>query len=102
MKKLKTKKAERIRKVRAERLKALAHPTRLLFFEALEHGEMCVGDFQSLVGSDFSTVSRHLARLKQVGLVRWEKRGNLVFYSLSAPCLEPFLRCLDNLDVQED
>ncbi len=101
MKKLKTKKAEKIRAIRAERLKALAHPTRLLFFEALEQGEKCVGELQALVDADFSTVSRHLARLKQAGLVRWEKRGNLVVYSLTAPCLEPFLRCLDNLQVQE-
>ncbi len=102
MKSLKTKKAERIREIRAARLKALAHPTRLLFFEALEQGEMCVGELQALVDADFSTVSRHLAKLKQAGLVHWEKRGNQVVYSLTAPCLDPFLKCLDQLQVQRD
>lgn len=76
--------------------KALAHPSRLAIVEALAQGERCVCEFQQLVGSDMSTVSRHLAVLRQAGVIADEKRGQWVYYRLILPCVTTFLNCLRN------
>jgi ArsR family transcriptional regulator len=69
---------------RAAVLKALGHPSRLLMLEALVEGELCVCDLQSLVGSDLSTVSKHLSLLREAGLVQSRKDGLWVYYRLVA------------------
>ena len=60
----------------AKIFKALGHPSRLLMVDALLDGEKCVCDLQALVGDDMSTVSKHLAVLREAGVVTDEKRGN--------------------------
>ncbi len=69
---------------RALVMKALAHPTRLFLIDQLAKGEACVCVLTARVGADVSTVSKHLALLKQAGIVTDDKRGNQVFYSLRA------------------
>ena len=76
-------------------LKALAHPTRLWMVEHLESGEKCVCEFAELIDADFSTVSKHLAVLKQAGIVQDEKRGKQVYYSLKVPCVLNFMHCVE-------
>lgn len=78
-------------------IKALAHPSRLTIAEALQQGEQCVCDLRELVGSDLSTVSKHLTLMRQAGLVEMEKRGLNVYYRLRCPCLLSFLECVDSL-----
>ena len=80
---------------RAEIFKALGHPARLAMVVALGGGERCVCELQDLVGSDMSTVWKHLTVLRSVGLVEPEKRGKQVFYSLRLPCTLNFLECVD-------
>jgi ArsR family transcriptional regulator len=80
---------------RAEIFKALGHPARLAMVAALGKGECCVCKLQELVGSDMSTVSKHLTVLRSAGLVESEKRGKQVFYSLRLPCTLGFLECVD-------
>ena len=82
-------------KARAEIFKALGHPARLAMVIALGKGEQCVCDLQDLVGSDISTVSKHLTVLRSVGLVENDKRGKQVFYSLKLPCTLGFVDCVD-------
>ena len=78
-------------------IKALAHPSRLTIVEALQSGEQCVCDLRNLVGTDLSTVSKHLAILRSAGLLSMEKRGLKVFYRLSCPCFLDFLNCVDRM-----
>lgn len=78
-------------------IKALAHPSRLLIAEALRGGERCVADLTVLVGSDISTVSKHLSLLKAAGLVEAEKRGQAVYHRLCCPCFADFLSCVDKI-----
>ena len=67
---------------RAKIIKAMAHPTRLFIVDELaRHGERCVCELTELVGVDMSTVSRHLAMLKNAGIIEDEKRGAQVYYS---------------------
>ena len=49
---------------RARIAKAASHPSRLLMLDALAGREVCVRDLTELVGTDQSTVSKHLAVLK--------------------------------------
>ena len=81
----------------ADVFKALGHPSRLLIVDALSGGELCVADLTALVGSDASTVSNHLAVLRNVGLVADDRRGQQVFYSLGAPCVTKVFQCLEEM-----
>jgi len=83
---------------RAKIIKALAHPARLLIVDELAgRGERCVCELTGLVGSDMSTVSRHLALLKGAGIVEDEKRGQMVFYRLKVTCLTKFFECIESV-----
>jgi len=90
---------------RARIAKALAHPSRQLILDVLADGEMCVCDLTELVGADQSTVSKHLAVLKQVGIIEDRKEGVMTFYSLRTRCLQGIWECiekvlLENLESQ--
>ncbi len=83
---------------RAQIFKALAHPARLRVMDALaQHKEQCVCDLTELIGSDMSTVSRHLSVLKNAGLVAVEKRGQMVFYRSTVCCLSGFTDCVEKV-----
>jgi ArsR family transcriptional regulator len=81
-------------KAQARVLKALAHPSRLLMVEELSRGERCVCELAELVGAEMPTVSRHLALLREAGIVEDEKRGVQVFYRLKTPCVMNFFQCV--------
>jgi ArsR family transcriptional regulator len=82
---------------RAGVLKALAHPTRLFIVEQLAAGEKCVCELQEMIGADMSTVSKHLALMKSAGIVRDDRRGAQVFYTLRATCVPGFLDCIQDI-----
>lgn len=87
---------ERLKR-RANILKALAHPSRLMMVDELAKGERCVCELQKLVGADISTVSKHLTVLKRAGLVKSDKRGLQVFYTLLSPCVMHFFTCVESV-----
>lgn len=78
-------------------LKALGHPTRLFLVDHLAEGECCVCELTALVGADVSTVSRHLAVLREAGIVADERRGSQVFYRIAAPGALDLLRGADEV-----
>jgi len=82
---------------RAQIFKALAHPTRLFMVDELSRGERCVNELQEMVGSDMSTISKHLSVLRTAGVIADEKRGNQVFYSLLVPCVMNFFGCVESV-----
>jgi len=79
---------------RARILKALAHSSRLFMVEELSRGERCVCELTEMVGSDMSTVSKHLSVLKSAGIVADDKRGMQVYYRLKMPCVLRFFDCI--------
>lgn len=88
--------SDRVRLERTRVLKAMAHPSRLLMLETLaKEGERCVCDLQRLVGSDLSTVSKHLSLMRAAGLVIDRRQGLQVFYRLTVPCVMNFFDCVD-------
>lgn len=82
---------------RAKIAKAMAHPSRLLMLDLLQKQEMCVGDLTDEVGADQSTVSKHLAVLKDVGLVGVRKEGALSYYRVTCGCLDGFFSCMETV-----
>jgi ArsR family transcriptional regulator len=87
---------------RARILKALAHPSRLIMIETMiDDGEICVGDLVEMVGSDQSTVSKHLALLEAAGLVDHRKEGRRIFYRSALPGLVDLLDCLEGVVADE-
>ncbi len=80
---------------RARVIKALAHPSRLLIVDKLAEHEHSVGELTTLIGSDMSTVSKHLSVLKNAGVVQDERRGASIYYSLRVPCILNFFKCAD-------
>jgi DNA-binding transcriptional ArsR family regulator len=82
-------------KRRAQIIKAMAHPSRLAMLDSLAEGERCVCHLQKLVGSDMSTVSKHLTVMKAAGLVEDRKEGLWVHYRLRVPCILKFMTCVE-------
>jgi len=84
-------------RMRAEIVKAMAHPTRLFIMTELSEQEHSVNELQAMVGCDVSTVSKHLSVLKKAGIVIDKKRGTQVIYSLKLPCIMNFMTCVETL-----
>lgn len=83
---------------RAKVIKAMAHPTRLfLVDELVRNGQRCVCELTAMVGADMSTVSRHLAILKNVGIVEDERQGAQVYYRLGVRCVLDFFECVESV-----
>ena len=81
---------------RSNIIKAMAHPSRLFILEKLKEQEHCVCELTKMLGFDASTISKHLSVLKNAGLVKDEKRGLNVYYSLVIPCILDILNCIDS------
>ena len=83
---------------RARIVKALAHPTRLFIVDELaKKGERCVCALTELIGTDMSTVSRHLSVLKGAGILEDQKRGSMVYYRLRVRCILNFFECVEGV-----
>jgi DNA-binding transcriptional ArsR family regulator len=80
-------------KRQARILKALANESRLKIIDRLSRGECSVGELTELVGSDRTTVSKHLAVLRNHGIVEDRRQGNVVYYTLLTPCVMSFFSC---------
>ena len=82
--------------------KALAHSSRLYIVNRLAEGEACVGDLTNEIGADVSTVSKHLAILRDAGLVADRREGQNILYSLSCNCILDFIHCVDEVVPSSD
>lgn len=80
-------------KQQARVLKALANESRLRIVDRLSRGEASVGQLTEVVGSDISTVSKHLSVLRAHGIVDDRRDGNSVYYRLLTPCVCNFFTC---------
>jgi len=67
----------------AELCFALADPNRILMLYALDEGARNVTELAAMLGIAQPTASRHLKILRERGLVKAERRGVAVQYSLN-------------------
>src|SRR5207249_4375915 len=77
--------------------RSLADPTRLAIVRRLLDGEARVVDLTTELELPQSTVSTHLACLRDCGLVLGRAAGRQVFYSLARPELTALLRSAESL-----
>ena len=80
-------------KIRADILKAMAHPVRILIVDVLQRGDRCVCELNKLARINQSNVSRHLAILKKAGILSDRRLGMKVFYHLETPCILKAFDC---------
>jgi len=69
----------------ARLFKALSDETRLRILHLLTYGELCVCDLMEVLSLPQSTISRHMAYLKNAGLVKDRRNGVWIHYSLTEP-----------------
>ncbi|MCE1206781.1 MAG: metalloregulator ArsR/SmtB family transcription factor [Spirochaetia bacterium] len=82
--------------LRANMFKALAHPLRIYMLEKLKERPWCVCELAAELGVDKSIASKYLTILKDAGLVGMQKRGILVEYTLTAPCVLNLAACAES------
>ncbi len=66
----------------SETFSVLSDPTRLKIVLALSDAELCVCDIANLLSMSNSAISHQLRILRNLRLVKYEKRGKMVYYSL--------------------
>lgn len=66
----------------SEYYKALGDEKRLLIVRLLGFREMCVCELTGALGVSQPNLSHHIRKLEQAGLVKSERRGKWVYYSL--------------------
>jgi ArsR family transcriptional regulator len=71
--------------------KALSEEPRLRILALLSHGEMCVCDLMAVLDMPQSTVSRHVAYLRNAGWVLGRRVGKWMYYRLEAQ-MDPLQR----------
>lgn len=72
-------------KLQADICKTLADPNRLMIIHELREGEKSVGQLVSNLGLPQSNVSRHLAVLREGGIVLTRRDGTTIYYRLANP-----------------
>lgn len=64
-------------------LKLLGDKTRLTIVAILKQRECCVCEFLEVFDMSQPSISQHLRKLKDAGMVKEERRGQWIYYSLN-------------------
>ena len=64
-------------------LKLLGDPTRLTMMKLLKSHECCVCEFVEIFKISQPAISQHLRKLRDIKLVKEERRGQWIFYSIN-------------------
>jgi DNA-binding transcriptional ArsR family regulator len=78
-------------------LKALAHEDRLLLLCHLTEGERNVGELEALAGVHQPSLSQHLGKLREEGLVDTRREGKYIYYRLASPEVIKIMQTLSSL-----
>jgi DNA-binding transcriptional ArsR family regulator len=73
----------------AQMFNGLADETRVKIVKLLAKGEFTVDELMEFLGTAQSTTSHHLRVLKEANLIKGEKRGRNIYYSLVSPEMAP-------------
>jgi ArsR family transcriptional regulator len=84
-------------KEQARIMRMLANESRLAIIGLLRKREHNVGEIVLELGLDQSTVSKHLAMLRNAGLVEDRRNGNRVGYALALPCVIEVCSCVERM-----
>jgi DNA-binding transcriptional ArsR family regulator len=79
----------------AELLKAIAHPVRLCIVRGLlEQGECNVNKIQACLQIPQSTISQHLGKLRDAGIIKGNRHGVEIFYQVVNEDLKKVVKAL--------
>ncbi len=86
-------------------LKLLGDKTRLTMVKILDNYDCCVCEFVEIFNVSQPSISQHLRKLRDVGLVKEERRGQWIFYSINKrndyyPFVEQLLNQLPDQDFR--
>ena len=84
-------------KIMAARLKLMSHPERLLMLCRMDEGEVSVSELVELTGLSQSSVSQHLALLRQDDVVNIRGEAQTRYYSLKDPIVRGVIHALCEL-----
>lgn len=85
-------------------LKLLGDKTRLSMMKLLEKNECCVCEFVEIFNITQPAISQHLRKLRDVGLVKENRKGQWIFYSLNkdSDMYEMVLNILEFIPSQDE
>ena len=80
-----------------ETLKALSDPTRREILQMLRSGSKSAGEISEKFDITAAAISRHLSVLKDADLIRDQRDGKFIIYTLNTSVLEDVLFWVSNL-----
>ena len=80
-----------------ETLKALSDPTRREILQMLRGGSKSAGEISDHFDITAAAISRHLSILKDADLIRDQREGKFIIYTLNTSVLEDVLFWVSNL-----
>ena len=87
---------------KAELLKAISHPIRLCLVKKLSEQESCnVSYFTECMGVNQSTISQHLAKLRDIGIVGCLRDGQNINYYLKNEEVKKIVKLMFEEDKNE-
>ncbi len=78
-------------------LKALSDPTRREILNLLKEKTLSAGEISEKFDISFAAISRHLSVLKEADLIRDERDGKFIYYTINASVLEEILLWIKDL-----
>jgi len=85
----------------SEGLRAIAHEVRLSVLCHLMNGPMCVNELIQATGASQSNLSQHLAKMRMLGIIANEKRGQQVYYRITNPQFQELVHVLKHIYCPE-
>jgi len=81
---------------------ALAHPARRRILELLKTGPKSAGEIADAFHLSKPTLSGHFTKLKAADLIRAEKSGTTIYYTLNVTVLEEaMLKFMSKMNISE-
>jgi DNA-binding transcriptional ArsR family regulator len=81
-------------------LKTIAHPLRIGIIDLLTDTErMSVNDICKKLDSEQSLTSHHLSNMKLKGILRSERQGKNIYYSLKMKEVTEVIQCMQNCNL---
>lgn len=77
--------------------RAMADPTRRAILKRLQGGALSAGEIGAAFPISAASLSHHFSVLKQADLVRTERRGQFIVYSLNTTVMEDLTRMVLDL-----
>ena len=86
----------------SEGLRAIAHELRLNILCLLLDHSMCVTELMEATGASQSNLSQHLSKMRLMGILNNEKRGQQVYYRIANPAFIDLVKVLQSIYCPDD